>query len=64
MATPHVSAVAALLLAQEPGLTPAQVRVRLAGSADALDSNGFSTLAGFGQLNALHVLEYRTHDAQ
>ncbi len=51
MATPHVSAVAALLLAREPGLTPAEVTARLTGSARPL-SGCSSTYCGAGLLDA------------
>lgn len=64
MSTPHVAGVAALLLAQEPNLTPQQVRVRLAGTAAALNSNGFDVFSGFGQIDALRAVDRRGHDAR
>jgi subtilisin family serine protease len=54
MATPHVSGVAALLLAQNPGLTAAALRSRLTGYAV-----GPATL-GAGVLNAYNSLTQTT----
>ncbi len=51
MATPHVSAAAALLLAREPGLTPAQVEARLTLSARPL-AGCPSSQCGAGLLDA------------
>ena len=56
MATPHVSAVAALILAQEPGLTPQQVRSRLIATATDFGPVGFDTESGYGFLNAEKAL--------
>lgn len=56
MATPHVSAVAALILAQEPELTPQQVRSRLIATATDLGPVGFDTGSGYGILNAEKAL--------
>jgi subtilisin family serine protease len=47
MATPHVAGVAALVLAQSPGLTPAQLRSRLVDYA-----TGGATAYGAGLVNA------------
>jgi len=54
MATPHVSAVAALVLAANPTFTPAQVRERLISTATKLAPMGNKTKTneyGFGLLN-------------
>lgn len=56
MATPHVSAVAALVLAQEPELTPQQVRSRLIATATDFGSVGFNPDSGYGILNAEKAL--------
>ena len=51
-ATPFVAGAAALLLAEHPGATPAQVRDWLEGGADDLGANGFDNQFGHGRLNA------------
>jgi len=63
MAAPHVSGVAALLLAREPGLTPAQVRARLIATAADLLDPGHDSDSGYGKLNAFKALQAQTHDA-
>jgi subtilisin family serine protease len=50
MATPHVAGAAALLIAQEPGLTPAQVRSRLMATTDPIPSLTNRVFSG-GRLN-------------
>jgi subtilisin family serine protease len=55
MATPHVSGVAALLLASEPGLTPEQVKDRILDSVDPLPGLSGITVSG-GRLNAANTL--------
>lgn len=52
MATPHVSGVAALLLAKEPGLTPAQIRDKLQTTAEDLGASGWDNIYGWGLLDA------------
>lgn len=59
MATPHVSAVAALILAQEPELTPQQVRSRLIATATDFGPVGFDADSGYGLLNAEKALVAR-----
>jgi subtilisin family serine protease len=56
MATPHVAAVAALILAQEPDLTPQQVRSRLIATATDVGPVGFDNDSGYGLLNAEKAL--------
>jgi subtilisin family serine protease len=54
MATPHVTAVAALVLAVNPGFSPAQVRQRLISTATKLSAMGNKTMTkeyGHGLLN-------------
>jgi subtilisin family serine protease len=53
MATPHVAGAAAVLLSQQPGLTPAQVASRLVGSA----TTGVITNSGTGTPNRLLYVE-------
>jgi subtilisin family serine protease len=55
MATPHVSGVAALLLAQRPESTYRQLRVRLAGSVEPAAALENATWSG-GRLNAAATL--------
>ncbi|MEM9008948.1 MAG: S8 family serine peptidase, partial [Cyanobacteria bacterium P01_F01_bin.86] len=55
MATPHVAGVAALLLAQDPNLTPQEVRQILIDSADPVAVQAGATVAD-GRLNAYSAL--------
>jgi subtilisin family serine protease len=52
MAAPHVSGVVALLLANEPTFTPAQVRERLQTTAEDLGIFGRDNYFGFGLVDA------------
>ncbi|WP_419190880.1 S8 family peptidase [Saltatorellus ferox] len=52
MAAPHVAGVAALVLSQNPGLTPAQVSAILQGTATDLGAPGRDTSYGDGLVNA------------
>jgi subtilisin family serine protease len=56
MATPHVAGVAALLLANEPGLTPAQVRQRFESTAVDAGTAGRDPSYGWGRIDAPAVL--------
>src|SRR3989454_6765101 len=56
MAAPHVTGVAALLLAREPGLTAAALRNRLRQFATDVDNNGPDQLYGAGIVNARNSL--------
>ncbi len=56
MAAPHVSGVAALVLAHRPDLTNEDVRQILRASADDVESPGFDTKTGFGRVNAAKAL--------
>jgi hypothetical protein len=56
MATPHVTGVAALLLAQNPGLTPAELRLRLTSYAVDAGSAGRDDKFGAGIVNARNSL--------
>jgi subtilisin family serine protease len=57
MATPHVAAAAALLLAKSPNLSPAQVIKKLTGSADRVaGAKKGSTAYGAGRLNVEKLL--------
>jgi subtilisin family serine protease len=55
MATPHVSGVAALLWAQNPDMTPEQVKNRILASADPIPALEGHTVSG-GRLNAFRAL--------
>lgn len=57
MATPHVAALAALLLSRDPTLTPQQVRQRIESTADDLGATGFDIQFGHGRINARRALE-------
>jgi subtilisin family serine protease len=52
MATPHVSGVAMLLLARDPGLSPDAIKATLQETAADLDAPGFDEQTGFGRIDA------------
>ena len=56
MASPHVSGVAALLFAQDPSLSNAQVRSRLTQHAVDLGAPGRDPQFGFGLVDAISAL--------
>ena len=56
-ATPFVAGVAALVLSEDPGLVPSQVRIRLQDTADDLGPSGFDNEFGYGRLNAFAALQ-------
>jgi len=58
MATPHVAAAAALLLAKNPRLTSAQVKKRLCTTADKVQwqTKRPSDQYGWGRLNVARAL--------
>ncbi|MGH8542102.1 MAG: S8 family serine peptidase [Gammaproteobacteria bacterium] len=56
MAAPHVSGVAALLLAQSPGLTNSDLRSRLVSYAVDIGAPGLDDLYGAGLVNARNSL--------
>ena len=56
MSTPHVSGIAALVLAREPGLSPTQLRARLTNFAIDLGIVGPDTFFGAGLLDARNAL--------
>ncbi|MGD9559724.1 MAG: S8 family serine peptidase [Oscillospiraceae bacterium] len=58
MAAPIVSAVAALLYAQNPKLTPAGVKEILYNTADDLGTPGRDNYYGHGRVNAYRALRY------
>lgn len=58
MATPHVSAVAALIWAQAPTKTNAQVRTALTATAQDLGAAGRDSSFGYGLVQAKAALDY------
>ncbi|WP_175419994.1 S8 family serine peptidase [Marinitoga sp. 1154] len=52
MATPHVSALAALLKQLHPNATPYQIRKMIENTADDIDIAGWDHAAGYGRINA------------
>jgi subtilisin family serine protease len=52
MAAPHVAAVAALIKQKNPGANPAQLKAKLAQSADDVGKNGHDPFSGRGFLDA------------
>ena len=57
-AAPHVAAIAALVLSQTPGLSPAQLRGMLTSTAINLGPAGFDFDSGFGRADALNALVF------
>ena len=57
MATPHVSGLAALLLAKDPSLSPSQIRTAIESTADALGTAGRDNTFGWGLINAKAALD-------
>lgn len=64
MAAPLVTATAALLLTQEPGLTPAQMRTRLAATATEGGAPGYDEYYGFGVLDVAAALSANVDDGR
>ncbi|HOD11743.1 MAG TPA: S8 family serine peptidase, partial [Candidatus Omnitrophota bacterium] len=56
MACPHVSGVAALILAHHPNFSNEEVRAVLTTSADDLGTPGFDYLYGYGRVDAQEAL--------
>lgn len=56
MATPHVSALAALLKSQNASLTPAQIYARIESTADDLGAPGRDTTFGYGLIDPAAAL--------
>ena len=56
MAAPHVSGVAALVLAANPGMTGQQLRDRLTSTAVDIGAPGFDTRTGFGRVDAYNAV--------
>ncbi len=56
MAAPHVSGLAALLIATHPTWTNEQIRQTIRQSADDVESPGFDTYSGAGRINAARAL--------
>jgi subtilisin family serine protease len=59
MACPHVTGLAALLLSQEPSLTPSQVCRRIALTCDDVGTAGYDQDTGYGRINAYRALTAR-----
>ncbi|UCG49089.1 MAG: S8 family serine peptidase, partial [Phycisphaerales bacterium] len=51
MATPHVAGAAALLLEENPSLTPGQIKQVLQENADDLGAPGWDNVYGWGRIN-------------
>ena len=58
MATPHVSAVAALIWSARPSATNEQVRTALISTAEDLDVVGRDDIYGYGLVNAKRAVDY------
>lgn len=59
MASPIVSGLAALVIAQDPTLTGPQVRTRIASTCDDQGPAGFDEASGWGLINAARALSTR-----
>jgi len=57
MATPHVAGAAALLLEENPSLTPEQIKTLLETTADDLGEAGWDNVYGWGKINMQNALE-------
>ncbi|MCB5287977.1 MAG: S8 family serine peptidase [Candidatus Cloacimonetes bacterium] len=57
MSSPYVAGSVALLLSMVPGLSPAEVRARLLGATDDLNTPGFDIYTGHGLLNVKKLLD-------
>ncbi len=57
MATPHVAAAAALLLQENPTLTPVQIKGLLEENADDLGNPGWDNIYGWGRINLQRALD-------
>lgn len=62
MAAPVVAGIAALVLAQNPNLTPDQLKMRLVATADDIGDPGFDPMTGWGRVNPKRALDWTTHD--
>ena len=62
MATPFVTGVIALMLEQEPSLTPEDIRIRLRATAsrDSTTGPGWNSTFGYGKINVGALLNYST----
>jgi len=57
MATPHVAAAAALLLEENPSLTPSQAKSVLEENTDDLGAPGWDNVYGWGRINLEKALD-------
>lgn len=57
MAAPHVAGVVALVLAQNPALSPAEIKLRLTLTASDIDIAGKDDLSGWGLVNSIAALQ-------
>lgn len=64
MAAPHVSGLAALVLARNPYLTPAEVRQKIELAATDLGPQGPDIFFGHGRINARRTLEMTELDTR
>jgi subtilisin family serine protease len=56
MACPHVAGLAALVISQNPGMKPADVKKRIEATAQDFGTAGFDPIFGFGRVDALSAV--------
>jgi subtilisin family serine protease len=56
-ATPHAAGIGALVLSQNPALTPAQLQTVLQNNCDDIGAAGYDTQTGYGRLNAYRAVQ-------
>ena len=57
MAAPHVAAAAALLLEENPNLSPSQIKTVLEQNADDFGAPGWDNIYGWGRINIEKALD-------
>lgn len=63
-ASPHAAGAAALLLANNPGMTPTQLRAALTAAVKDVNTSGFDYRAGYGRISLDADGDGLNHDAE
>jgi subtilisin family serine protease len=56
MAAPHVAGLAGLVMSQNPGMKPAEVKKRIEATSQDFGTTGFDPIFGFGRVDALQAV--------